>query len=387
MDKESFKKKVYEKYNNINNMRQTDSFFTTPILRKNKLNNIKKVAIIIVAVLFMTSGIYAIVQKKYSVNLNPSFFFENEINENNIWVASFQIAWNELCQAINQENISFENYESKLANELNKKTFTKDMLSDNSYFVATGKPSKQLKNNIITNVKEKFKIENLEVLNKINFNSPEQDNSLIIYSIIHKQFNFTQTLDRLPSKYFKNSEYMFKYFGINNASDETLNKTVQVLFYNSNSDFAIKLYTNENDEVILYRTNDNKSFNDYYNALEKKSKEYTGNHTFTEDDELQVPIIQVNTVINYDELCGKAIVGTGGLYIQNALQNVNFSLNEKGGCVTSEAGIKGTYLSTGNLDSRLFYFNDSFVVFLKETNSNLPYFALKIFDEQLLVAD
>ncbi len=386
LDKEQFKKKVYEKYNNINCSPDKDSFFTTSVLRKNKISNVKKIATLIIIALFLTSGIYAIVQKKNSANLNPSFYFNNEIDENRVWVGSFQIAWNELKSLLNKENISFENEESKLANELNKHAFSKNMLSSNSYYTIAGKPTKQLKASIIKDVTQKFGTKNLDVLNKINFDIPKSINSVIIYSILNKQFTFVESLDRLSSKRFKDSEYKVKCFGINNASDEKLNKSVEVLFYNSNNDFAVKLVTKENEEIFLYRTNDNKSFNDYYYDMENKAKQYTGSHTFNKVDELEVPIIKINTTVNYDELCGKTIEGTNGLYIQSALQNVNFSLNEKGGNLVSEAGIQGTYLST-QLNSRYFIFNDNFLLFLKEQNSELPYFALKIFDEQLLVTD
>lgn len=66
-----------------------------------------------------------------------------------------------------------------------------------------------------------------------------------------------------------------------------------------------------------------------------------------------------------------------GLYIANALQNVKFSLNEKGGNLTSESGIKSEYMSVVE-KARYFYFNDEFVLFMKEKDKELPYFALKI---------
>ena len=66
------------------------------------------------------------------------------------------------------------------------------------------------------------------------------------------------------------------------------------------------------------------------------------------------------------------------------MQNVRFSLNEKGGNLTSEASILDMYLSVG-MDTRFFYFDDNFIIFLKEKDSSNPYFALRITNSDLLV--
>ena len=148
-------------------------------------------------------------------------------------------------------------------------------------------------------------------------------------------------------------------------------------------DFAVKLKTTGNDEVILCRTDSDDSFDKIFEEIGSKSEVYTGKREFQEDDELKIPYINVDTVINYDELCGKFIEGTNGLYLMNAMQNVKFSLNEKGGNLTSEAGIQDMYLSA-SMDSRFFYLNDNFILFLKEKDADKPYFALRITNTDLL---
>ena len=55
------------------------------------------------------------------------------------------------------------------------------------------------------------------------------------------------------------------------------------------------------------------------------------------------------------------------MYIANALQNVKFNLNEKGGNLISESAIKSEY-NLENENSRYFYFTDNFIIFLKEKN-------------------
>ena len=66
------------------------------------------------------------------------------------------------------------------------------------------------------------------------------------------------------------------------------------------------------------------------------------------------------------------------------MQNVRFTLNEKGGNLTSEASTQDMYLSVG-MDTRFFYLDDNFIIFLKEKDSSKPYFALRITNSDLLV--
>lgn len=103
-------------------------------------------------------------------------------------------------------------------------------------------------------------------------------------------------------------------------------------------------------------------------------------------DTLEIPFIEINTIINYDELCGKIIKGTDNKYIKNALQNVVFHLNEKGGKLTSEALIKTITQST-YFDALDFDYSSKFYIFMKEKEKDFPYMALKVDNTDILVED
>ena len=61
----------------------------------------------------------------------------------------------------------------------------------------------------------------------------------------------------------------------------------------------------------------------------------------------------------------------------DAIQNINFNLNETGGKLTSEAAVQDIRLSA-TMDARYFYYTDNFILFLKEKDKEKPYFALRI---------
>ena len=74
------------------------------------------------------------------------------------------------------------------------------------------------------------------------------------------------------------------------------------------------------------------------------------------------------------------------MYIANALQNVKFNLNERDGNLISEAEIESEY-NKEDEETKCFYFNDDFVIFMKEKDKSMPYFALKVDNFDILVKE
>ena len=94
-----------------------------------------------------------------------------------------------------------------------------------------------------------------------------------------------------------------------------------------------------------------------------------------------MPKIDFNVLREYTELQDKKIVTVDGTYtIEKAIQSVMFSLDEKGGKVKSEAGMDVKYETAVPIKNRNFYVNDTFALFLKESNKDKPYFALRVDD-------
>lgn len=300
--------------------------------------------------------------KNHNVTINPTYkstLDENTIN--NLWVGTLDLAWKDLEERLGMDKIEIADENSKIVEELNTSTFSKEMLDSNDY--------------------------------EINVERTHTD-GYIIEATLKKELNFLKAFDNFSNDYtrwtFGNGEEYIKYFGINNASSEEMNKNIEILFYNkqegetlSSNDFAVKLKTQEGDEIILYRTNDKKTFDEYYKDIILKTNQYTGNREFSENDELRVPYVRVNGIISYNELYDKEIKGSNGLYIYDVIQNINFSLNEKGCNLSSKSTMVTQYLSFSN-ETKLCYFNDTFIIFMKEANSDTPYFALKVDNSDIL---
>ena len=204
--------------------------------------------------------------------------------------------------------------------------------------------------------------------------------------MLKKEFNYLEKFSELPDDTFDNSEERVKYFGIGVSTSKDASKNVEILFYNSNENFAIKLKTKENEEIILYKiTGIDKSFEENYNDIQEFESKYNGEKVLQKTDILKIPYIMVNNEINYDELCGRIIKGTD-TYIKQALQTIEFNLNNIGGNVKSEAIITGTYGSTQEI-GREFILNSDFILYLKEQSKDKPYFALKVNNTDILVKE
>lgn len=348
------------------------------------MNKILKIFGIIVIIAILVAGVIYAVKKINKQEILPTFTSTIEEGDmDTMWVGTFQLVWNEFMDEYVKGNVEFTDGESELSKELNKKSFTKEMLNEEDYYIEHGLTNKELQERILTNIKNKFNIENSNVLKNIEELKFENNlNHYTLYAMLNKNFTFYKPFDLIPyASKFNNGEKEVKYFGIEGT--EGLEENINVMFYNENNDFAVTLNTKENEEVILYRTENRGTFEELYREMLQKEKMYTGSKEFGTNDEIKIPYIELEKDINYNELCNREIKDCG-IYIDKAIQSVKFSLTEKGGNLVSEAINSGTVESLIDFDSRKFYFTDTFVLFLKEKDKEKPYFALMVNSDEFL---
>ena len=120
--------------------------------------------------------------------------------------------------------------------------------------------------------------------------------------------------------------------------------------------------------------------------MNSKATNYDGNQHFEKIDEFKAPNLKFNEKRDYTELANKKFeTATGEVaVIYKALQSVQFSIDETGGEVKSEAGmdvVKSAAVSRPiEQTPRYFYVDDTFTLFLRESGKEMPYFACKVED-------
>ena len=302
----------------------------------------------------------------------------DKIDTDTSWCPTFQLIWNDFKNDIVKEDIKFDE-KSDILDNLNKEDFTTKDISDNYYYKIYGRKNLELKNKIETAIKEKFN-QTSDILDQFDWSNDALDSGedvidrYFLYSMLYREFEFNKKFDTFNDK-FKEIENV-KYFGIIKDNDE-IRDQIKVYYYNDEEDFAIKLITKNNDEVIVIKNPKGETFEEIYNNI--KGKETTD---FNSDDNFMMPVIDFNVLREYVELENKDIKTLYGIYmIDKAIQSIKFSLDEKGGKVKSESGMDVKF-ETSVLEnkSRYFYVNGTFALFLKESNKDKPYFALRVDD-------
>lgn len=338
------------------------------------------------------------------------------------WTSTFQLCWNEFIKLVGTEKIEYVKGNPPLADELNKQLFTKNDLSEDSYYISVTKQTLKHKTEIQNAIKAKFN-ETSDILDKFDFAdiADNKTNKWFIYSMLIKNFEFIKPYSVLNSQTFNGVEgQKYKFFGYTSNYDDKENQQLrenytESLFYANDEDFAVKfLDKNQKEEMILYLTSSNESFDRIYlDMLDKctKKEEYKQNRIKAIDPTLlgsenvkfknlyKIPFIHIDENLDFDkELANKDIKDrtydiTGFSWvILKTLQTVKFDLDSEGAKLKSEAGMsvamKTSLEPVRDIEiNNLYYFDRPFVIFLKERGKDKPYFAARIKDGKYLVKE
>ncbi|MBQ8299054.1 MAG: hypothetical protein IJX99_04175 [Clostridia bacterium] len=304
---------------------------------------------------------------------------EDKIAENAAWCGTFNLIWNDLKNDLAKQDIKFaEN--SDIVDNLNKGTFTVNELSENSYYKKYGVPSLELKAEIEKAIKDKFN-ETSDILDDFNWEN-HTDEDYFLYSMLKKEFEYPKTFDKLNNGVFEQYDNV-RYFGITGRTKDEVREQIDVLYYDSEDDFAIKIKTKSNDEIIVSVGNDADNFLDVYNNIMKKGDNYKDSKTLRDNDTFKMPYITFDLKEEITEVENKPFYfSNGAIYeISKALQTIQFEIDEKGGKIKSEAGMMvNKSASMIEQKQRKFNVDQAFDIFLFEEGRNLPYFAARITD-------
>lgn len=321
---------------------------------------------------------YSSSSSEFKNNMDVVLSLEDKINENSIWCGTFNLIWNDLKNDLAKQDIVF-NPQPDIVNNLNKGTFTSDNLSENSYYKTYGIPNIELKEKIEKEIKDKFN-ETSDILNDFDWENASPE-SYFLYAMLKKEFEFPKVFTELENGDFGNYTNV-KYFGINNTTENEVRQQVEVLYYNNPEDFAVRLLTKEADEVIIAKGANGETFGEIYELLKQRDEQYDGNKSFSENDTLKIPNIKIKEKEELDELENKNFQFSNGdeYYIEKALQTIEFEIDKKGGKIKSEAGMMVNKAAIIADEPREFLVDDTFTIFLKEKDKELPYFAARISD-------
>ena len=310
---------------------------------------------------------------------------EDELSDNSAWCGTFNLIWNDLKNDLAKQDIVF--YEnSTIVDNLNKGTFTVNDLSEDSYYKTYGRPTLELKAEIEKAIKEKFD-ETSDILDDFNWGGAGEKD-YFLYSMLKKNFEYPKEFSKLENGTFGQYNNV-RYFGIDGKTKKEVREQIDVLYYNSEDDFALKIKTKGNDEIIVSVGNNENNFLDIYNSIISESENYNDSNVLRNNDTFKMPYITFDLKEQITEVENKPFYFSDGTeyIIDKALQTIQFEIDEKGGKIKSEAGMSVKATSLRPQESRRFNVDQTFTIFLIEQGRTLPYFAAKISDISSVQSD
>lgn len=342
--------------------------------------------IVLIILILLGNGVYVtlrkdtnnkILQFSSTKGITTILTLEDEIKENSIWCGTFQLIWNDLKNDLAKQDIIFTP-QLKVVENLNKETFKSSDILDKYYYKKYGVPTLELKQEIENAIKEKFN-EKSDILDDFSWGN---SNGYFLYAMLKKDFQFEKAFEEMENGKFSDYENV-KYFGIKEESkSDELREQVDVLYYNTKEDFAIKLKTNKEDEVIICKNPKGNTFNQIYNNILENSNRYNGSKSIQKGELLKIPNIKLDEKEEFKEIENKEFNFADGTpyVIEKAIQTIQFELDKTGGKIKSEAGMMLKEACIEPSEIREFSIDNTFAIFLKEKEKSVPYFAAKIND-------
>lgn len=321
-------------------------------------------------------------ESKHQVLIVPTM--KDVVGENSAWCATFQLVWNDMQDNLVDGDIKFEK-PSVMVDNLNSQIFKENDISKEYYYKKCGLMTLSLKEEIENGIEKKFG-EKSDILDL--FDWEDRGNRYFFYSMLRRDFEFLNEFEILEKSNFKDTENV-EYFGIENSEEIGLRNQVLVLYYENEDDFAVKLYTKSNDEIILATKDNGVNFEEIYNDIVQKTERFKGKTEFGKLDTLKIPNLNMDFLKEYEELAGNPFLLKDGTLaeIEKAIQTIQMKLDNKGGSIKSEAAMSVLKSAIVFEESkpRNFSFNKDFVLFLKETNREIPYFGATVSDINLFI--
>lgn len=190
-------------------------------------------------------------------------------------------------------------------------------------------------------------------------------------------------------------------FGLN-YQDHDITVSIQILYYKNDSCFVLKLLPeDQNHEIILAKgirpagrlidyIEETRRLADI-GSSQRTEKSLAWKYTLNQDDKLAIPVLKFNLETQYKDLEGQTFTTNNKPHeLVTAFQRTAFLLDEFGAEVESEAAV--TVDSIGAEESELelphpkiLIYDEPFLVILKRTDSDNPYFVMTVRNDELMV--
>ncbi len=316
-----------------------------------------------------------------------------------VYCATFQLAWNQLCdEVIGQPSLCLKG-DPPIAQALNQRLIGADDLDEQSYVAMAGFARDGIVERIRQALREKFDREPMIDL--------EDSGDILAYAYLEKALQFGIAFPEFDGPLRFNDGTLVESFGI--YAEDPACEQVTVLDYRHQDDFIIRLDTmSPRDELLLAKVPPSSTLRKTIDGVLVRATSEARQTAIRElreagrdsnllnpelqaaSETLQIPKIRIDVEHSYEELIGRTVCNPGweGYYVSKALQAIKFDLDEKGTILRSDAVIEMTVTFSPYMiveERRQFIFDGPFLVCLKEREARYPYLALWVGSSEVLV--
>jgi len=310
-------------------------------------------------------------------------------DKNIVWCSTFQLAWNKACELIGEDLHFYQ--EPPMVEILNKRTANESDVDTMSYVALAGHIRDGILTDIKTELSRKFKGTASPHMIPSGIGLRPQD--IVAYSYLFKNLEFPHKFERLNQPInFEQSKVIG--FGIGDefkGGHVQMLKQVSILDFKDSDDFIIELKTNSsNDQIILAKINSSGTLKTGIDNLLRRISNGTP-LDMQYGDILKIPKMNYDIHREYTELTDKKLKIKNpkiaqDLIVLSAEQSIRFQMDEEGVKLKSESNMTfGCSASYEPQPQHIMIFDKPFLVLLKNSNANTPYFAMWVSNPELLV--
>jgi hypothetical protein len=299
-----------------------------------------------------------------------------------IWCATFQLAWDQLCEKVNGEAINLEGGE-EVAKRLNNSKFDSKHLVSRSYYVKAGISKAGIADTIRQDMARQFPSHQVPPL--------ENGNAAIAYAYLQANLKFSIPYMPDEMQFFDSNGMKSKVRAFGFSRDRRIKgrwpgEQLEVLFGADSArrmgSFAIDLdKTSSPHQIILASIEPQESLAAAWKHVwdSMKNKEDRPRE-FDDLDEIMVPKMNWGINHHFSEVENKSINqgGLKGAWISTAHQSIRFGLDERGAELSSEALIKVEAIP------RFFHFNRPYLIAMLKRGAAEPYFLMWVDNAELM---
>jgi hypothetical protein len=214
----------------------------------------------------------------------------------------------------------------------------------------------------------------------------------------HKSLPFATKLQSFKNKLIFDKQKVAS-FGIDGNDKHELLDIVQIMYYKDNDNFILKLIPKDKGHEILLFKSENKygsliEMNTEIERLikigkkEKENQKLSWKYYYAAYDEVVIPKFSFNIETNYPSMEGNTVSTKSRTFqILKTWQRTAFVLDESGAKVQSEAEIEFALEEEEQPKPKKMYFDKPFLILLKQTESEHPYFGLWVANSELMIKE